>query len=64
MGAMPEIAFATLLISVIQFVASPFGAADEGGGDVIRDDRDGGVPDWAWYITWGIMILALIKSFF
>lgn len=20
---------------------------------------DGGVPDWAWWITWGIMLLAI-----
>lgn len=22
------------------------------------------VPNWAWYITWAIMLAALIKSFF
>ena len=29
-----------------------------------RRKNDGGVPGWLWLITWGIMLAALIKSFF
>ena len=25
----------------------------------MRKRNDGGVPDWAWYITWGIMLAAI-----
>ena len=25
--------------------------------------EDGHVPDWAWYITWGIMIVTIIINF-
>ena len=30
-----------------------------GGEEVKRRKDDGGVPDWMWYITWGIMLAAL-----
>lgn len=26
----------------------------------IEDDEPKGVPQWAWYITWGIMVSAII----
>ena len=29
-----------------------------------KKEWDGGVADWAWYITWAIMLASLIKSFF
>lgn len=30
----------------------------------MKRKHNGSVPDWAWWITWGIMIAALVVSFF
>lgn len=31
--------------------------------DALKQKDRGGIPLWAWCVTWGIMLAALIKSF-
>ena len=35
---------------------------DQWNGNGWIDDKKGQVPDWAWCITWGVMLLAVVLN--
>lgn len=35
---------------------------DQWDGNGWVDDQKGRVPDWVWYITWGVMSLAIVLN--